>query len=115
MTNKMTNKWFIVHVNCTISGHVYRHGVAYRMPQSLEACVTDMVKQKMATIFDREVRIVSGKAYPIGEAGQGQKPMVFAPSPSMTAGSISSAPLSPNIKTAKTGNTTLEELTVVRE
>lgn len=91
----MSEKYFTVHVNCTIQGQTYRHGVCYPLRESLVRLVQKMAVDGMATIYLEEMRIVSGVAYPMRQnkkQGQADK-AVSAPSPSK-AGSVVLAPAS---------------------
>ncbi len=58
-------KWFRVRKAVAINGQVYRIGICYAVNAVNKDGVSQLVGQGLAEVFDKEVRIVSGKAYDV--------------------------------------------------
>jgi hypothetical protein len=60
-------KFFTVNVSVTAGGASFRPGICYSLEPSIEPAIMKMVENKQARLFDEEVRIVSGKPYPVNK------------------------------------------------
>jgi hypothetical protein len=67
-------RWFMVHVSCTIGGKSYKNGVCYPLISAIVPSIEGLVAEKRATIYEQEMRIISGVAHPLPPAvSQGRK------------------------------------------
>ncbi len=66
----MEKKYFGVFVDCVVCGSRKMPGVCYPLTEHIRPTVEEMVKKKMARIFDKEMRFISGVPVPYTRSGQ---------------------------------------------